>query len=100
MANGDKIGVCPRCGGDIIETEKAYGCSNWKGDDGCKFTIWKNVLGRDMSVDEVKQILEKGKTDEYLDGFVSKKTGKTFSAKVVLNKDGPYSTSFEFPPKA
>lgn len=101
MAKGDKIGVCPKCGGDIVENDKGYGCANWKeSDGGCKFVIWKNMSGRDMSAEEVKQILENGHTDGYLEGFTSKKTGKPFSAKVILNKEGPYSTSFEFPPRA
>ena len=34
------VGVCPECGNPVIETEKAFGCSNWK--NGCRFTVWKN----------------------------------------------------------
>ena len=33
------IGICPECGNPVIESEKAYGCSNWK--NGCRFTVWK-----------------------------------------------------------
>lgn len=36
--------VCPLCGKPVQETEKAFGCSNWK--SGCHFTIWKNCLAR------------------------------------------------------
>ena len=100
MAKGDKVGVCPRCGGDVVEGEKGYGCANWKeSDGGCKFVIWKNSSGHDLTVEEVKQILEKGQTDEYLD-FVSKKTGRPFKAKLLLDKDGQYSTKFEFQPRS
>ena len=38
------LGKCPLCGGDVVETPKAYGCSNWKS-NGCKFAIWKNSFG-------------------------------------------------------
>ena len=36
--------VCPLCGKPVQETEKAFGCSDWK--SGCHFTIWKNCLVR------------------------------------------------------
>ena len=44
----DVIGKCPLCGGDVFIGSKCYGCSNYK--NGCKFTIWKNVCGRPISV--------------------------------------------------
>ena len=36
--------ICPLCGKPVQETEKAFGCSDWK--NGCHFTIWKNCLAR------------------------------------------------------
>lgn len=36
--------VCPLCGKPVQETDKAFGCSDWK--SGCHFTIWKNCLAR------------------------------------------------------
>lgn len=35
----DSAGKCPKCGKDIMENSKAFGCSGYK--EGCKFTIWK-----------------------------------------------------------
>ena len=35
---------CPLCGGDILETQKAFGCSKWQ--TGCPFTLWKDGLRR------------------------------------------------------
>ncbi len=35
---------CPLCGGRVLESEKAFGCAEWKG--GCRFTLWKNALLR------------------------------------------------------
>lgn len=94
MADEKKvIGRCPACGGDVVESPKAYGCSNWKTSDGaCKFAIWKNIAQRELSEDEAKALLEYGET-EVLDGFVSKK-GNNFSAKLVLEDD---KVSFKFP---
>ena len=36
--------VCPLCGKPVQESEKAFGCSDWK--NGCAFTLWKNCLTR------------------------------------------------------
>ena len=37
-------GVCPLCGGGIVESDRAFGCARWR--EGCKFTIWKNAAER------------------------------------------------------
>lgn len=93
MAKGDKICVCPKCGGDIVETEKAYSCSNWRdADGGCKFVVWKKIASREISQEEAKTLIENGETEQ-LDGFVSK-AGKSFSAKLVI-EDG--KVVFKFP---
>lgn len=36
--------VCPVCHQPVLETEKAFGCSDWR--NGCKFTLWKNAFVR------------------------------------------------------
>ena len=36
--------VCPLCGKGILETPRAFGCSDWK--NGCRFTMWKDCLTR------------------------------------------------------
>lgn len=33
----EKLGACPRCGGEVIEGQKGNGCSNWK--NGCGFVL-------------------------------------------------------------
>ncbi len=36
---------CPICGkGEIVENEKAFGCSRWR--EGCRFTLWKDAVSR------------------------------------------------------
>lgn len=96
MANGDKIGVCPLCQGDVLENTKAYGCSNWKdADGGCKFTLWKNIAKKDIPVEQVKKLLSGEETD-VIEGFTSK-AGKPFSAKLVY-KEG--KVEFVFPPRS
>lgn len=78
---GEKIGICPLCGGDIVRQKKSYGCSSYK-TSGCGFTVWLNMCGRPISVSDCRQLLENGKTDK-LDGFTSKQ-GKPFSASLSL----------------
>ncbi|MBQ6928778.1 MAG: hypothetical protein IJN27_00525, partial [Oscillospiraceae bacterium] len=40
----DVVGVCPRCGAEIVENAKAFGCVNWPQPHNCKFTLWKEPL--------------------------------------------------------
>jgi DNA topoisomerase-3 len=39
---------------------KGYGCSNYR--SGCKFVIWKESFGRNLTEAQVKALAEKGKT--------------------------------------
>lgn len=79
---GDFAGKCPLCGEDVIRTSFGYGCRGYK-EKGCKFSISNVILGRVISISNVKQLLETGRTYK-IEGFVSKKTGKTFSAYLKL----------------
>ncbi len=36
--------VCPLCGKPVQESDKAFGCTQWR--DGCAFTLWKDALTR------------------------------------------------------
>ncbi|MBR4501903.1 MAG: DNA topoisomerase 3 [Clostridia bacterium] len=54
--------ACPLCGKGIMETQRAFGCSDWK--NGCRFTLWKDCLTRGggpaLNEKIVRLILEKG----------------------------------------
>jgi len=78
---GEKVGVCPLCGCDVTRTTFGYGCSGYK--DGCKFSINNVILGRVISKANVMMLLKDGKTSK-IEGFISKKTGKEFSAFLKL----------------
>lgn len=50
---------CPKCGGQIVESAKAYGCENWRDSDGgCKVTIWKKTWGHDVTADEAATMFQ------------------------------------------
>ena len=93
------IGICPECGNPVIESETAYGCSNWK--NGCRFTVWKQdrfieSMGKHVSEEMVRLLLQNGKVG--FRGLISKK-GNKFSAYLRYVKDPEgdrYSWKLEF----
>ncbi|MBO5279835.1 MAG: topoisomerase C-terminal repeat-containing protein, partial [Clostridia bacterium] len=87
---GDVVGKCPLCGRDVKRGKFSYGCSGYK--EGCKFSVGSYICNRAVSVSNVKLLLETGKTSK-IQGFVSKKTGKSFDATLVL-RDG--KAEFDF----
>lgn len=78
---GDEVGRCPACGKTVIRTKFGYGCSGYR--DGCKFSTGNVICGKVVSVDNMKKLLESGSTD-LISGFVSKRTGKEFSARLAV----------------
>ena len=88
--SGESVGKCPKCGNDVVEGKKAYGCSAWK--TGCKFVIWKTVAGKRLTANMAKSLLSKGRTAK-LKGFKSK-AGKPFSAALVL-RDNKVEMEFD-----
>ncbi|MDD2553908.1 MAG: DNA topoisomerase 3 [Desulfotomaculaceae bacterium] len=89
----EKLGACPRCGGEVIEGQKGYGCSNWK--NGCGFVLWKTpICGKVLTKTQVKSLLKKGKTS-LIKGFKSK-NGQTFTAHLVWEDAVGGKLKFEF----
>lgn len=73
---------CPRCGNDVVETQKTFSCIG-KDKDGnrCPVTLWKNnkffeSIGKKLTKTTAAALLTKGKAP--LKGCVSKKTGKKY----------------------
>ncbi|MBO4262215.1 MAG: topoisomerase C-terminal repeat-containing protein, partial [Clostridia bacterium] len=77
---GEKIGVCPKCSGDIIKGKYSYGCVNFN--KGCDFKINVNILGATIDKTQAEKLLKTGTTDSIT--FVSKNK-KTFSCPLKLN---------------
>ncbi|MFB4321679.1 DNA topoisomerase [Priestia sp. BR_2] len=82
------VGVCPLCKHPVVETEYAYGCSQWK--TGCKFKLSKEFLGQRIPVAQIKKLLKVGKTDK-IDGF----TGKNGAFATALGYD-PEKNRYSF----
>ena len=66
----DALADCPLCNGKIIETSKAYSCSEWR--NGCKAVIWKTIAHKTITQAMAKKLLSKGETG-VLKGFKSTK---------------------------
>ena len=81
---GDEIGKCPLCGNTVTRTKFGYGCSGYR--DGCKFSTGNVICGKVISVENMEKLLRNGSTD-LISGFVSKRTGKDFSARLAV-EDG------------
>jgi DNA topoisomerase-3 len=86
------IGKCPFDGGDVVATDGAYICKNYFSKK-CKLRISKKTLDKDIPLDQMQKLLAEKKTD-MMDGFRSKRTGKLFSARLLLQSDG--KMKFEF----
>ncbi|MEI6068733.1 MAG: DNA topoisomerase 3 [Methylococcaceae bacterium] len=85
----DALADCPLCNGKIIETSKAYSCSEWR--NGCKVVIWKTIANKTITQSMVKKLLSKGETG-VLKGFKSTK-GTEFEVNLKL-VDGKVEMDF------
>ena len=82
--------TCPKCGtGKMQFFHKVVRCDNKE----CGLPIFRQKTGRDLTDDEIKELLTQGKTG-VLKGFKSKQ-GKKFSAIVTFDSD--FNTQFIFP---
>lgn len=80
----EEAGDCPLCGKKIIRNRFGYGCTGYK--EGCRFKINGRICGRDISMSNVKKLLQTGETYK-IEGFISQKTGKEFAAVLKLDEE-------------
>ena len=95
-SNRPVVGRCPRCGSPVTESKAGFFCERGN----CRFGLWKDnrylsakhiILTRKMA----EGLLKDGKT--FISGMYSEKTGKTYSAFIILTDDGQKSSySLEF----
>ncbi|HEU0008492.1 MAG TPA: DNA topoisomerase III [Verrucomicrobiae bacterium] len=91
------LGKCPICESNVFEGEKDYVCEKTQADSKpCKFKTGKVILQQPIDRAQIAKLLADGKTD-LLEHFVSAKTGRPFSAYLVLDDNG--KAGFEFPPR-
>lgn len=86
---GVVLGTCPQCGGSIVETTRAFSCSNKE----CNCAFFKDnkllqSVGKKMTATLVKALIAKGKAP--LKGCKSAKTGNEFDCMVTVSYEGKY----------
>lgn len=79
------FGTCPQCQkGFVRQTPKGAGCNRWK--EGCNFTIWRDIYGKEISDSHIKDLVEKRITKE-IKGFKKKDGSGKYDSKLVLTED-------------
>ena len=83
----EAVGICPRCGGRVIERRKGFSCEN----RACGFMLWRDnrfftAKKKELTKKIAVALLKDGRAD--LPGCCSEKTGKTYDAVVVLDDTG------------
>lgn len=77
------LGQCPFCHeGQITENKSGYGCSKYK-ENNCNFFIRKEIQGKKIAPEQVKKLVQTGKTD-IIQGFKTKNGEKTFDAALII----------------
>lgn len=90
----EAIGICPRCGGNVVENKKGFACENRD----CGFALWKEnkfftAKKKALTKAVATELLKKGKVK--LTGCFSEKTGKTYDAIVLLDDTGGKYVNFK-----
>jgi DNA topoisomerase-3 len=96
-AGQPSLGSCPKCGARVFDAGASYACEKALGPNAaCTFQTGKAILQRPIEAAQITKLLAGGGTD-WLEGFVSKKSGRKFEARLVLQEG---KVAFEFPPPA
>lgn len=83
------IAICPSCKkGYMVDRGNFYGCTEFK--NGCKQTFNKEILGKKLTVKQIKDLCEKGRTSK-IKGFKGK---KPFDAYLIF-KNGKINFQFD-----
>ena len=97
-SNLETIGICPRCGKNVVVTPKAFSCE----DRNCGFVIWKNdkffeSARKPLTKEMVTTLLKSGKIG--VKGLYSQKSKKNYDAIICLDDTGKYvNFRLEFAP--
>lgn len=96
------IGKCPRCGRNVYESAKGFGCEGYKDNEHtCNFTIWKQhpllaKSGKSVTARMARQLLNGGSCGS---GTLKSKSGRSYSGVLRMEDGGPggfVNLKFEF----
>lgn len=86
-SKSDTIGICPRCGGAVVERKQSYSCA----ERDCDFALWKeNKFMQSIGLSFTRKVAEAlvNKGSYLAKSLVSKKTGKKYAARIRLVENG------------
>ena len=81
---------CPNCSSEMVFFERGMRCSQ---EHKCNFILWNRFAGKKIPQDQMIKLISVKKTD-IISGFISKKNGKKFSARIILNNKGRFELKF------
>ncbi|HBB7247401.1 TPA: topoisomerase C-terminal repeat-containing protein [Escherichia coli] len=93
FADNKPVGKCFCCSSEMKISPKVYVCQN----EGCGFKIWRKVAEKELTDNQMQLLMSSGRT-KVIKGFKSAKTGKSFEAALVIDKEQKRVT-FEFAPR-
>lgn len=81
------VGKCPRCGGDVTESRKGFFCERRD----CRFGLWRDnkylaAKRVNLKRSDAEALLRDGQV--HMDSLYSEKTGRTYSANLLLDDNG------------
>ncbi len=85
------VGVCPRCGKNVVEGKKSFFCEGYHDTPSCGFAMWKNdrfFTGKrkELTRKIAAALLKNGRV--HVTGLFSEKKGVVYDAAIVLADDG------------
>ena len=83
---------CPKCDANLARFERGYKCLD---DKNCNYILWNRFGGRVLTEDQMTMLLKEKRT-EVIKGFVSKKSGKKYTARIIMENGGTLKVDFEY----
>jgi len=96
------VGKCPKCGCNVIESDRCFYCDGFRQSHKCNFTLWKEnkylrARGVTLTAERASELLSTGKMQ--IHDLISK-TGNHYNAIFYLELSEPYVTfRMEFAPR-
>ncbi len=85
------VGVCPRCGKNVVEGQKSFFCEGYYDTPRCGFAMWKNdrffiAKRKELTRKVAAALLKNGRI--HMTDLFSEKKGVTYNATIILDDNG------------
>lgn len=96
------VGKCPKCGQNVIESDKSFYCDGFRMEHKCNFSLWKNnkylqARGITLTADMAAELLSTGKMQV---NNLTSKAGKQYNAIFYMEPGEQYvNFRMEFAPR-